>query len=189
MSAANVAATFRVEGGAPVDLDTHIAQFGWARLLRTDAGLVLECAGRDAEHAAAVLARAGARVTPADGAPTIARELVPAIMSDLLPVMMSGAVDSVTVRTLDLGEATARFMRGSRGMLRSRRDDGGVRAILRAEDRVLAWRRVLWARPSLLRSRRLRGARPVVFDRDAIDRAVERYALTRAGEVGRWVRG
>ena len=188
MSAADVAATLLVEG-APVDLDRHIAQLGWSRLVRTDAGLVLECAALDAERAVALLARAGARGTLARSTAAVAGDLVPAIMSDLGPVMMPGTVDSVTVRTVGVGEATARLMRGSRGILRRRRDDGGVRAILRAEDSVIAWRRVFWARPSLFRSRRLRGARPVVFDREALERAIERYTLTRTGEVGRWVRG
>jgi hypothetical protein len=190
MRAADVGAIFKLEGGGmPVDLDTHIVQLPWFRLVRADAGLLLECAALDADRAVALLARAGARATLAQHVVTVASDLVPAIMSDLGPVALPGTVDSVTVRSLDLGEATARLMRRSHAILRPRRDDGGVRAILRAEERVIAWRRVLWARPSVLRSRRVRGARPVVFGREALERASERYALTRAGEVGRWARG
>jgi hypothetical protein len=189
MSAAESAATFQVEGGAPVDLDTHIAQLAWTRLVRSDTGLFLECAIRDAASAVALLARAGARGTPAQRTATVPSDLVPAIMSDLGPVAVAGTIDSVTVRILDLGEATARLMRAPRAILRPRRDDARVRALLRAEDRVIGWRRVLWARPSLLRSRRLRGARPVVFDREALEHAAEHFTLTRAGEVGRWARG
>lgn len=189
MSDPDVAATFRIEGGAPMDLDTHIVQLPWFRLVRADAGLLLECAALDADYAVALLARAGARAMPAREAVAVSRDLVPALMSDLGPVAMPGTIDSVTVRPLDPGEATARLMHRSRAILRPRRDDGRVRAILRAEERVIAWRRVLWARPSVLRSRRLHGARPVVFDREALERATERYALTRAGDVGRWARG
>ena len=189
MSGPDVAATFRIEGSTPMDLDTHIAQLPWFRLVRADAGLLLQCGALDAEDAVALLARAGVRATPGQHAVSVSSDLVPAIMSELGPVAMPGTVDSVTVRPLDPGEATARLMHRSRAILRPRRDDGPVRAILRAEERVLAWRRVLWARPSLLRSRRLHGARPVVFDREALERATERYTLTRAGDVGRWARG
>ena len=189
MNGPAVAATFRLESDTPVDLDTHIAQLPWLRLVRADTGLLLECAALDADRAVALLARAGARATLAQQAATVSGDLMPAIMSDLGPVVMPGTIDSVTVRALDLGESTARLMHRSRAILRSRRDDAGVRALLRAEERVIAWRRVLWARPSVLRSRRLRGARPVVFDREALERATERYAITRAGEVGRWARG
>jgi len=185
----NASHVLRVEGGSPVDLDSHLAQLSWARLVRGDAGLHLECAIADAERAVALLARAGARGILVARAPDVARDLVPAIMSDLGPVTLPGALDSVTLRPLDLGEATARLMRRPRSILRPRRDDGRIRALLRAEDRVVAWRRVLWARPSVLRSRAPRGARPVVFDHGAVEHATERYTLVRAGEVGRWVRG
>ena len=183
------AARFRIDGRATEDLDTHIAQLGWARLVRSDTGLVLECAVEDALRATALLARAGVRGVAAERAPSISGELVPAIMSDLGPVVMTGTIDSVTLRPLDLGEATARLMSGRRALLRRRRDDGGVRAILRDEDRLIAWRRVLWARPSVLRSRDLRGARPVIFERGALERIAERYPFRRVGEVGRWARG
>jgi hypothetical protein len=180
----------KVEGGSSADLDEHIAQLSWVRLLRGDAGLHLECAAMDALRAIALLARAGARGTPVQLVSSLSSDLVPAIMSDLGPVSLPGAIDSVALRPLDLGEATARLMGGPpRSILRPRRDDGRVRAILRAEDRVVAWRRVVWARPSVLRSRALRGARPVVFDRGAVERAAERYTLVRAGEIGRWARG
>ncbi len=189
MNAPDVATTFRLEGDTPVDLDAHVGQLPWFRLVRADAGLLLECAALDAERAVALLARAGARATLAQHAATVSGDLMPAIMSDLGPVAMPGTIDSVTVRALDLGESTAKLMHRSRAILRPRRDDARIRALLRAEEQVIAWRRVLWARPSVLRSRHLRGARPVVFDREALERATERYAVTRAGEVGRWARG
>ena len=182
-------AVLKVEGGAPVDLDTHIAQLAWVRLVRSDMGLRVECAVGDAERAVAMFARSGARCVRVQDAASASSDLVPAIMSDLAPVVLPGAIDSVTVRTLDLGEATAKLMRGSRSVFRPKRDDRALRAVLRAEDRVIAWRRVLWARPSVLRSQRVRGARPIVFDRGALDHATERFTLTRADEVGRWARG
>lgn len=179
-------AVFKVDGGAPVDLDTHIAQLAWIRLVRSEVGLRVECAVGEAERAVALLARAGARCVRMPGAAGASSDLVPAIMSDLVPVVLPGAIDSVAARTLDLGEATALLMRGSRRVFRRKRDDRGLRAILRAEDRVIAWRRVLWARPSVLRSQR--GARPVVFDRGALENAAERFTLARADEIGRWAR-
>lgn len=182
-------AVFKVDGGGPVDLDSHIAQLPWVRLVRSDAGLRVECAVADAERAVALLARGGARCLPVSETVSASAGLVPAIMSDLAPVVLPGAVDSVTVRTLDIGEATANLMRGSRRILRRKRDDRALRAVLRADDCVIAWRRVLWARPSVLRSQRVRGARPIVFDREALDRATERFTLTRADQIGRWARG
>jgi hypothetical protein len=182
-------AAFKVDGGAPVDLDAHIAQLPWLRLVRSDTGLRVECALGDAERAVALLARGGARCVRVQGIASASTDLVPAIMSDLAPVTLPGAIDSVTVRTLDLGEATAKLMRGSRSILRRKRDDRALRGVLRADDRVIAWRRVLWARPSVLRSQRVRGARPVVFDRGALEHATERFTLTRADQIGRWARG
>ena len=182
-------AVFRVEGAAPVDLDAHIAQLSWVRLVRNDTGLLVECAIEDAERAVALLARGGARCVRAQDIASASRDLVPAIMSDLAPVVLPGGIDSVTVRALDLGEATAKLMRTSRMILRPKRDDRAVRAVLHADDRVIAWRRVLWARPSVLRSHHVRGARPVIFDRGALERATERFTLTRADQIGRWARG
>jgi alkylated DNA nucleotide flippase Atl1 len=187
-----VNALLRIEGRAPAELDTCLAQLPWARLVRSDAGLHLECAGDAVGRATALLARAGVCGAVTERALPPPIDLVPAVMSDLRPVTVAGVVDSVVVRSLDVAEATSRLLlRGRRIALvgRRRRDAGGVRAILRSEDHVLAWRRVLWARPSVLRSRQVPGARPVVFDRDAVERSPERFALSRSNELTRWVRG
>ena len=182
-------AAFNVDDGAPVDLDVHIAHLAWVRLVRSDTGLRVECATGDAERAVALLARGGARCVPVQGVASASSDLVPAIMSDLAPVALPGAIDCVTVRTLDLGEATAKLMRGSRSILRRKRDDRELRRVLRADDGLIAWRRVLWARASVLRSQRVRGARPVVFDRGALEHTAERFTFTRADQIGRWARG
>lgn len=181
-------ATFRIESRAITDLDSHIAHLGWSRLIRSDGELLLECAAEDAPRAAALLARAGARCLAARPR-TVPGDLVPAIVDHLVPVTMPGAIDRVTLRPLDIGEATARVLSARRAIFRGRREHGGVRTILRGDDRLIAWRRVLWARPSLLRAQRVRGARPIVFDRGALERAAERFANRRAGELTRWAQG
>ena len=181
-------ATLRVEARAMTDLDSHIAHLGWVRLIRSDGDLFLECAAEDALRAAALLARAGARCVAA-GHPIVASDLVPAIVNHLAPVTMPGTIDRVMLRPLDVGEATARLLSRRPALLRGRREHSGVRTILRGDDRLIAWRRVLWARPSLLRTHHLRGARPIVFDRGALERVAERYTSRRAGELTRWAQG
>ena len=181
-------ATFRIEARAMADLDSHIAHLGWARLIRNDGDLLLECAAEDALRAAALLARAGARCVAAEHL-IVAGDLLPAIVTHLAPVTMPGAIDCITLRPLDVGEATARLQSRRRAILRGRREHGGVRTILRGDDRLIAWRRVLWARPSLFRTQHLRGARPIVFDRGALGRAAERYTNRQAGELTRWAQG
>lgn len=181
-------ATLRIEGRAMTDLDSHIAQLGWARLTRSDGDLHLECAAADALRAAALLARAGARCVAVQHH-VVPGDLVPAIVTHLAPVTMPGAIDRITLRPLDVGEATARLLSRRRSILPGRREHGGVRTILRGDDRLIAWHRVLWARASLLRNHHLRGARPIVFDRGALERAAERYTNRSAGELTRWAQG
>jgi hypothetical protein len=182
----------RIESPALTELDANLAQLAWVRLVRSDAGLLFECAEREVPRATALLARSGARGIATEHPLPVSSDLVPAIMADLGPVVVPGTIDSLLVRPLDVGEATGVLMLGRRRIAlvgRRRRDVSSVRAVLHSEDRLFAWRRVLWARPSLFRSRRVHGARPVVFDRDAVERGTERFALARAGELTRWARG
>jgi hypothetical protein len=75
-------------------------------------------------------------------------------------------------------------------LIRLRRDREATqraRSLLRGADRMYAWRRVVWATPAALRSRQFRGARPIVFDRAAIDDGPQRFALVSAGAIARWL--
>ncbi len=171
-------------------LDRHLTELSWTRLIRSDEGVHVECATEEAERAAALLARAGARTRLAQTLPVPAPELAPAVALDLNPIALGGVVDIVIVRALAVGEATSRLMTRRSGWLPgARRSLEPLRGVLRGEDRLFAWSRLVWARRALLRSRDLRSLRPVVFDRDAIRRGDERCSLVGAAELTRWARG
>jgi hypothetical protein len=176
----------RIEAVAPARFDTHVASLAWARLRRGPDGVSLECASEDAEHAKILIVRAGARACAP--APEIApvRRTLPALMSDLVPVASEDAVDTIVLRRVDPAEATTRLWR--RSWLVRRPDRAGVRAVLRGDDQLLAWRRVIWATAATLRSR-LRSARPVIFDHEAIEHGRERYTFARDDALTRWLAG
>jgi hypothetical protein len=182
-------AVLRIEALALDGLDRQLAELCWTRLVRWDEGLLVECAADEAEHAAALLARAGARTRRAETLPVPSPQLAPAVAIDLRPLALGGVLDVVTMRALAVGEATGRLMTRRPGPLPgARRSAEQLRRVLRGEDRMFAWRRIVWARRALLRSRDLRGLRPVVFDRDAVEHGEERCSLVGAAELTRWAR-
>ncbi|MDQ2951555.1 MAG: hypothetical protein M3R54_04770 [Chloroflexota bacterium] len=178
-------------------LDEHITRLGWTRLEREGTRLVLECVDEDVERAIVLLARAGAAATRLHGGAAALSGLVPALVRDLAPRSAPGVIDRVSVRRIDLAEATTRI--GATGrwnvsierwhMSLRRGDPAPLRALLRGQERLFAWRRVLWARPAVLRSGSLRGIRPVIFDREAVERVPERHAFVLADELTRWAIG
>lgn len=177
----------RVVPLAAGDLDAALSVLPWLRLVRTDDGTFLACPSEFADATPALLARAGARAEPRDGVPEPARGCLPARAFDLAPVPLAGIVDTLAVRVLGTGEAATRLLR--RGLFRrGPRDVDRLRAVLHGEDRVIGWRRVIWAERPLFRARELRGIRPIVFDRDAVAQGEERWILARDGALGRWIR-
>ena len=182
-------AVFRVETDALVDLDRHLVQLPCVSLTRSDAGLFIECADELADLVSVLVARAGARATRGGTASRTA-DLVPALACDLAPLALGGLVDRVTIRRVATSEATARLASASHGPFRRRRPpDDRIRHVLRGEDRLYAWRRVVWAKGALMRAGALRGVRPIVFDRGAIANGGERLSRAGAGELTRWARG
>lgn len=179
-------AAFLLEGEAVEALDTHLAELGWARLARCDDRVTLECAD-GAEHAAMILARAGTKATALAAAPSPPAGAFPAIVRHLAPFGCEGSLDVISVRAVEASEATTRLRGSSSWWPRRRTDRAKMRAILRSEDRLLAWRRVIWAPRSRLLSHALDGARPAVFDRRGIDVAPERFCLARSFELNRWL--
>jgi hypothetical protein len=183
-------AVLRIEAVELHALDRHLTELSWTRLVRCDEGILVECAGEEASHAAALLARAGARTRPAERLPVPSSDLTAAVAIDLRPLGLGGIVDILCVRALASGEATSRLMtRRTARFPGARRSVDALQRVLRDEDRMFAWRRIVWARRALLRSRDLRGLRPVVFDRDAAARGDERWSLVEAAELTRWARG
>jgi len=169
---------------APARFDAQIASLEWVRLRRSPAGVSLECADEDAERVRVLIARAGACVREPIPMTAAANRMLPALMSDLAPIPAEGIVDTVVLRRVDAAEATTRLWR--RSWLFRRPDRVGIRAVLRGDDQLFAWRRVIWAAPSTLRSR-LFSARPVIFDRDAIEHGRERFAFARDDLLTKWL--
>lgn len=177
----------RLEPLGAGDLDTALCLLGVARFVRVDAATFLECPSDLAYDARILLARAGVRTEACDAVPAPSRQLVPARAEHLEPVQLSGALDSLVLRVLGTGEAADR-LRGHRPFGRGRFDADRVRPVLRGDDYLIAWRRVLWADRAVFRGRVLKGIRPIVFDRDAVNGGAERWTPTGAGALGRWLR-
>ena len=116
------------------------------------------------------------------------RTLVPAIVPDLEP-RRAAAVDRISIRAVETGDAAARLLRRRWRLGRpSSHHTDAVRRLLRGEDRLFAWRRVIWTTPEQLRSGELRRVTPVIFDRDAVSHSDERFAFTAQGLLTRWAR-
>lgn len=192
-----MSAFLRIEVSGLRALDAHITRLAWTRLERDGARLAIECADDDVERAIVLLARAGAHATMIDWDAAPTPGLVPALVHDLTPRDVPGLIDRVSVRRIDLGEATARVGAAGRWSVSlerwrvslRRRDPAPLRALLRGPERLFAWRRVVWARPAVLRSGALRGIRPIIFDREALERVEERHAFVSADELTRWALG
>jgi hypothetical protein len=98
------------------------------------------------------------------------------------------AMDIVELHRIELGEATRTLMHRRLRLLPPNRGTRDVcRRLLRGEDAVLGWRRVVWCSLGALRAARGRARlRPVVFDRTAVERAPLRWTYVGVGAVERW---
>ncbi len=183
------ATVLRLERVRDGDLDAAVWALGTARLERRRDGLFIAC-DVEPDVVAGVLARAGLRACPGTTADLDPR-LAAAVVRDLDPRGPAEVVDRVTVRSIRQGEATWRLrpFSGRFAWRGSRYARDAVRAVLRDEDRMLAWTRLIWARPSLLRSGSMTGVRPVVFDRGSLDHPAPRFGFVREGRLARWVNG
>jgi hypothetical protein len=168
------------------DFDAAVCLLPTARFIRLDRATFLECLSELEDDARVLLARAGVGTGACERLPDAPAHLIPARAAHLDPVLIPGAVDSLVVRVLGMGEAADR-LRQRRALGRGRFDVDRVRAVLRGDDRLIAWRRVLWADRAAFRTRSLQGIRPVVFDRDGIDDGVERWTPAGAGALARWL--
>lgn len=181
---------YRAVVSADGDIDRHAASLEWVRFQRRDGCLYVECRTEDAASAAGILARAGLRLERAD-LPPRAASLRPAIVSHLVAFADSDVHDVVVIRGTSVGEAISSLAPARRWPFQGRREErrDRTRALFRGQDVAFAWRRTLFAPPSLLRSRRLAGVRPVVFDRSALEAGGERVGFALDGALGAWVRG
>ena len=177
----------RLDAVTRAAFDAHLTRLGPGKLTRAAAATYLEsdCA---LEHATCRLGSAGIRVTPCATIPGPASALRPAIAFDLAPVDDAlKAIDVVEFRPISLSEATAALMHRRLPWRRSRAARDACRRLLREEDAVFGWRRVVWAPVAALRTARTHvRLRPVVFDRGAIERQPLRWTYVSAGAIERW---
>lgn len=97
--------------------------------------------------------------------------MIPATAGDLRPAPRELVIsDSVRIRKLDLGSATARLLRRRFALVRapSAEAQRKCRRLLREEDLMFSWQRRAFIERGAVRSvRRTSSLRPVVFDRVA----------------------
>lgn len=177
-----------LETAGLADVDRELWSLGRVVFIRGAGRTVAET---DAPAAAVrrAFARSGVGVEESTMVDRPSPPLRPAIATTLEPLGdVAARYDVLTLRPVEAGEASRKLLASSWPLRRRRsRDLERCRQVLHDEDRALAWRRVLWAEPRVLRQL-LPHARPVVFDHDAIERCAERWTFARDHAVGRWLR-
>ena len=167
--------------------DARVAQLGGGRLTRA-AGVTYLETDSDVDDATHQLALAGVR-SSWSSAPSPRAGLRAAIALDLEPLAgVLDAVDVVELRRIPLGEASSMLMRRRMRWLPSSQAarDACLR-LLREEDALIGWRRIVWCTVAVMRV--ARGGvrlRPVVFDRAAVDRQTLRWTYASEGAIGNW---
>ena len=179
--------TLLLEAVRRTAFDARLAQLGCGRLTRA-AGVTYLESSLDVSEATHELALAGIRVS-SSSPPGLVTGLRPAIAFDLEPLDAAlGAVDVVEFTRIPLSEATAALMRRRLLWLpSSRAGRGACLRLLREEDTVIGWRRIMWCSVAAMRVARARiRLRPVVFDRAAVDRHTLRWIFARERAIERW---
>ena len=179
--------TLRLDAVRRSAFDVRLAQLGAGRLTRV-AGVTYLESDRDVNDAAQQLALAGIRGSWSS-VPSPATGLRPAIALHLEPLDAAlGAVDVVELRRIPLSDASAALMRRRIPWLRSSQAARvACLRLLREEDAVIGWRRIVWCTVAVMCVARARiRLRPVVFDRDAVDRQTLRWTYASEGAIGNW---
>lgn len=183
-----VETTLRLEPVRLTAFDARLAWLGGGKLTRAAANTYLEI-GRGIEDATCHLALAGIRATSCGAIPGPNGGLRPAIAFDLEPFGGAPeAIDVVEVRHIPLSQASAALMRRRLPWLRSSRTarEACLR-LLREEDVVLGWRRIVWCSIGSMRTLRAHvRLRPVVFDRAALEHHSLRWRYVSDGAIQRW---
>ncbi|HYK97399.1 MAG TPA: hypothetical protein VEU77_03300 [Candidatus Acidoferrales bacterium] len=169
------------------DLDAAIADLREVRLERRAARTFITCDRAPLASVIAALARAGIEGSPVT--PPTARAMRAAVLGHLDPIVLAETRDVVRIRCVPLGEAIDLVRDATRDLFgrRSRDRRDRIAALLHERDRLLLWRRILYAPSALLRARRIPGARPLVFDPEGADRARERVSLVSARRISTWI--
>jgi hypothetical protein len=180
--------TLRLEAVRRTKFDAHLERLGSGKLTRAAAITYLQT-DRGIDDATSALALAGIRVTRCTGVPVAAVALRPSIAFDLTPLDDAfGAIDVIELRPISLSEGSAVLMRHRLPWLRaSRAARITCRRLLRGEDAILGWRRIVWCSAASLHAARARvRLRPVVFDHAAVDRQSFRWTYVSDGAIERW---
>ena len=183
-----MATTLRIEAVQRAAFDCRLARLGAGRLTRSAHDTYLET-DRGLDEVTHELALAGVRVTRCLSLPGPAVGFRPAIAFDLTPLGdgLQG-IDVVEVRAVPLSEASAALMRRRLPWLRgSRQSREACRRLLRDDDAVLGWRRIVWCSVGSLRVARARiRLRPVVFDSDALAGRALQWTYVNDAAIERW---
>jgi hypothetical protein len=182
-----VKTTLRLDVVRRSAFDVRLAQLGGGRLTRAAGVTYLECE-RDVDDATHQLALAGIR-SSWSSVPSRTTGLRPAIAFHLEPLDAAlGAVDVVDLRRIPLSDASAALMRRRMPWMRSSQAARvACLRLLREEDAVIGWRRIVWCTAAVMRVARARiHLRPVVFDRAAVDREALRWTYASEGAIGHW---
>ena len=186
-----VETTLRLEAISRTGFDARLARLGGGKLMRTGDAAYLQC-DRGIQEVIHHLAFAGVRASPCSGVPWNVSGLRPAVAFDLVPLDDTlRAVDVVEVRQIQLSAASAALMHRPIPWLHRRLEarDACLR-LLREEDAVLGWRRIVWGSVATLRAARARiRMRPVVFDTAAVERQPLRWTYANEGAIERWAFG
>ena len=179
--------TLRLEAVQRAAFDRRLARLGAGRLTRSAHDTYLET-DRGIDEVTHELALAGVRAARC-ALPAPEAGFRPAIAFDLTPLGdgLQG-IDVVEVRAVSLGEASAALMRRRLPWLRaSRQSREACRRLLRDDDAVLGWRRIVWCSVGSLRAARARvRLRPVVFDRDAVAERALQWTYANDAAIERW---
>jgi hypothetical protein len=184
-------APLELEAVRPTAFDSCLARLGSGKLTRAGALTYLE-SERGIEDVTHQLALAGIRVSRCSGVPVPANGLRPAIAFDLVALDRAfGAVDVVETRRISLSDASAVLLRRRLPWLRgSRASRDDCLRLLREEDAVIGWRRIVWCSVASIRAARARvRLRPVVFDRAAVARQPLRWTYASDEAIERWAFG
>jgi hypothetical protein len=179
--------TLRLESVRRTEFDAGLARIGGGKLTRAGQVVYLESdCGIDA--AAYQLALTGIRVTRCSSVPGPAPAMRPAIAFTLVPLAHTfQAIDVVEIRQISLSEASATLTHRRVPWLRGSRERDACRRLLRGQDSILGWRRIVWCSVSALRAARTRARlRPVVFDVAGVERRPLRWTYTSDGAIERW---
>jgi hypothetical protein len=183
-----VVTTLRIDALRRTAFDSGLARLGGGRLTRAASVMYLET-DRGIEEATYQMALAGLRVTLCSGVPGPAAGLRPSVGFDLVPLRDDAqAIDIVELWPISLSDASAALMhRRLPWPGPSRATRSACRRLLREEDAVMAWRRIVWCSIASLRAAQARvRLRPVVFDRAAVGRQQLRRTYVNDGAIEHW---